>query len=166
MLRDLTIHKATPEKKVIVDKVTMKGGISNCVIDNPLINPIPSATTNIASNPAGSNHALPASGPRFDVMIHPPTTLEQANTEVTERSMPAVISTKLCPIAATNRGSRFDRTFLIFVEDSRPGTNCVATRRYAMVRYNRRYSEYSNFFAMFRNRLTPGNPVGRLLDST
>src|ERR1700723_597065 len=106
MLRDLTIHNATPAKKVMVDKVTMKGGISNWVIDRPLIIPIPIATTNIANNPAGSAHEPPENGPEFDVISHPPTTLEQANTEVTERSMPAVISTKLCPIAAINRGSK------------------------------------------------------------
>src|SRR5258708_3471940 len=105
MFREFVTQTATPLKNVMVDKVTTNGGILKVVMESPLIQPINAHTRRIAKKPNGTDQGLPANHPPFAVMISPPATLLHARTEVTERSIPAVIRTKPWAIETTNKGS-------------------------------------------------------------
>src|ERR1041385_6885849 len=98
MFREFVTQTATPLKNVMVDRVTTNGGILKAVMESPLIQPIDAPTRSIANKPTGTAQGLPANHPPSAVMSSPPATLLHAKTEVTERSIPAVMSTKPWPI--------------------------------------------------------------------
>ena len=62
-------------------------------------------------------------------MMLAPTTLAIAMIEVTDKSMPATISTKVWPIATTSNGSMSDRMFRITSTEAMCGTNGSTARK-------------------------------------
>jgi hypothetical protein len=57
--------------------------------------------------------------------------LAKAMMDVTDRSIPAVISTTVCPVATTINGNIADSTLPKFRDEANPGTKGAITAQYA-----------------------------------
>jgi hypothetical protein len=99
MFCELVTHTASPLKKIIPVSVTMNGGIRNPTTATPFNPPITAPTPTIASTPTGTASGCPASHPCSPLITAAPNTLATAIIEVTDKSIPPVIITAVCPIA-------------------------------------------------------------------
>ena len=102
----VTTQMAAPEKNIIVVSVTMNGGIEKRVTQAPFKAPTALPTAANARMPIGTRTIgeTPTSGPPAWVMTAAPSTLEKANTDGADRSIPATTRTNICPIATIRSG--------------------------------------------------------------
>ena len=77
----------------------------------------------------GTAHGLPAHTPCSLLINNPPTVLERAMMEVTDKSIPAVITTKVCPVARIKRGKRFEKRFFKLVAVAKAGTTGASNKK-------------------------------------
>jgi hypothetical protein len=142
MFSDWVSQIAKAEIVIMLTSVTMKAGMLSAATAEPFRSPTSAATSSMARMASGMPPAMPASGPpdsdsttpqigAFDstegsaavVMSIAPTTEVSATTEPWLRSMPAMASTKVCPMATTRSGHMFDSTFTTL-----PGASSVGRK--------------------------------------
>ena len=112
---------AKPLKNIIEVSVTINGGIRNATTAAPFNNPKSAPRNSMASAPAGADHRLPPSQPLLEFIIMAPLTLVRAMIEVADKSMPPVIRTSICPMAAMVNGSKVASRFARFSVEVKPG---------------------------------------------
>ena len=95
---------ARPLRNIWATNVTMNDGMPRRATQKPFATPTQTPTTRNVATPTGMAKALPARRPPSPVIRDAAATLPIAAVEAIDRSMPAINTTNVSPMAKTSSG--------------------------------------------------------------